>query len=157
MDKNKTVNILRFLLIPVPLTLYFIYFCYTNKGPVITNYIVGFIFFAIIVASVIFNLLFFKIGKIVRFAPETPTVLNGINGKAILKSVNYTNRRVNKYPVYEILLDISVEGNNVYEIKRSQLATPVILTKLIIGKEYSALIDTADRNIVQIEELEKYY
>ncbi len=154
MDRNKSINIIRYLVIPVPLTLYFIYFCYSNKGPVIVNYIVGFIFAVIILLSVLFNIFFFKIGKSVRFVPETPKVLNGIKGNAKIKSVNYKKMKVNKYPVYDIVLDISIEGQSVYEITRTQLGTPVILTKLIIGKEYNAFIDTSDKYKVQIPDLD---
>ncbi len=62
--------------------------------------------------------------------------------------------KVNKYPVYDIVLDISIEGQSVYEITRIQLGIPIILTKLIIGKEYNAFIDSSDKYKVQIPDLD---
>ena len=157
MDRNKLINIFRYLILPVPLVLYFIYFAITNKGAIAGVIIVGFFFIIIIIVSIVFNLMFFKIPEIIKFAPESPTVVNGIPAKVKIKSITYTNRRYNKYPVYNLVLDVFVEGRVPYEIRRTQVGTPAIIIKMNVGNEYSAFVDAADNSRVQIDDLDKFY
>jgi hypothetical protein len=152
-DKNIRF-IMRYIIVPVPIIIFFIYHALTNKG--FGVYVVGFFCLVIIVVYILFFSLF-KIPSFDIFLPPKKAILNGIEGTAKLISVTYLNELINKYPLYELKLLVSVPGKEPYEATRKQLGTPIIIIKLKAGAEFSVIADSADPNNLEIKELENYY
>jgi hypothetical protein len=166
MDINltrKQTTLFRYAVIPVAVLCFFIYFAFTEKGVVV--YIVGFFCLVVIAASIAINKVAFKIPASSLFPPpplsgpssEQHPILKGVDGTVRLLSVTYLNRRINRYPQYEIKLLVTIPGKEPYECSMAKVGTPLMIMKMKVGAEFPAIIDEFDPYNINVKELEEYY
>ena len=154
-DKRLT-DIIRYLAIPVPVLIFFTYYALTDKG--VAVYIVGFFCLFVIAVSIAFNLIFFKIPASGIFIKNAnPLILNPLEGKVKIVSVEYQHRLMNNYPLYDLKLLVSVPGKEPYETTLTKVGTPLMVIKLKVGAEYPVIADRDNPQNIEIKELEDYY
>jgi hypothetical protein len=74
----------------------------------------------------------------------------GQPGKALIKQINQTSESVAGLPVWEIDIEVRIEGQDPYDVKHREIAAPQSVQAYPVGGEWNCRVDPADPQKVSL-------